>query len=76
MNEYLRAVVQANLLKSHGVYDADQIVTIIRSEEIDDYKTSVVIALDVVTNEEDGVDELRCVISEEGYVMNEFALIP
>ena len=70
MNEYLQAVVQANLLRVNGISDPEQIVTITRSEEIDDDKVTVVISLDVVTNVQDGVDELRCSITEEGYERN------
>ena len=66
MNEYLQAVVQANLLKVQGVTDPEQIVTITRSEEIHADKETVVIALEIVTNFQDGVDELRCSITEEG----------
>lgn len=66
VNEYLQAVIQAHLLKLHGISDPQQITSIVRTDELDAGKITVVIALDVVTNVQEGVDELRCSISEEG----------
>lgn len=65
LKEYLRAVVHANLLEPQGIENTDKITSIQRLSCIDENKA--VIALDITTNVQQGVEELRCIITEERY---------
>lgn len=68
LKDYLRAVIQANLLAAHGILDTTQITSIERLDACDGDK--VIVALDIATNVQQGVEELRCCVTQDRWALS------
>lgn len=66
LKDYLQAVIQANLLSPYGIVNTTQITSIERLDTCDADK--VIVALDIATNVQQGVEELRCCVAEDRFV--------